>query len=161
MTSVVPLDEMSAQVRMLTRLLLPQNAAEAQEFDEQWMEGFVQGLSSFDRRMNEAVVHSGILKHIPKGALGQKGEPSNLARSQRSTILCMATEQFIGLAAAPAMLMQSCHLLPGRGMSLRPGAVSLLQRARRHRILFHVLSVSWSSEMLQGALRGKVPVALR
>lgn len=49
----------------------------------------------------------------------------------------------------------------GRRIPLRPGVVSLLQRARKHRVPTHVLSVSWSSEVLRGALRGKVPVSLR
>ena len=59
---------------MLTRLLTAQNAAEADEFDESWMKDFVQKLSSFDCRMNDAVISSGILKHIPEGALGREGE---------------------------------------------------------------------------------------
>lgn len=54
-----------------------------------------------------------------------------------------------------------CMLLPGRRIPLQPGAAALLQRARKRRVPTHVLSVSWSAEMLQGALRGKVPVSLR
>ena len=63
------------------------------------------------------------------------------------------------LSCSLASAASSCF--SGRRTPLRPGAVSLLQRARRHRVPTHVLSVSWSSEMLRGALRGKVPVSLR
>ncbi len=65
---------------MLTGFLCAQNAAEVQDFDASWMEDFVQKLSSFDRRMNEAVVHSGILTGIPKGALGREGDIHSSAR---------------------------------------------------------------------------------
>ena len=58
-----------------------QNAAEADDFDEPWMKDFVQKLSGFDSRMNEAVITSGILKHIPKGALGREGKTLIGARS--------------------------------------------------------------------------------
>ena len=51
-----------------------QNAAEAEEYNEAWMQDFVQKLSAFDQRMNTAVIDSGILKHIPKDALGRAGE---------------------------------------------------------------------------------------
>ncbi len=66
---------------MLTKLTSAQNAAEVQNFDESWMEDFVQKLSSFDRQMNEAVVQSGILKCIAKGALGREGKRHDSAHA--------------------------------------------------------------------------------
>ena len=50
-----------------------QSAAEGGEFDSIWVEDFVDKLSRFDRRMNQAVIDSGILSHIPQHALGHEG----------------------------------------------------------------------------------------
>ena len=50
-----------------------QSAAEGGEFDSIWVEDFVDKLSRFDRRMNQAVIDSGILSHIPQHALGREG----------------------------------------------------------------------------------------
>lgn len=61
----------------------------------------------------------------------------------------------------PADGVRLCMLMAGRRIPLRPGAVALLQSARRRGVPTHVLSVGWSAEMLQGALRGRVPVSLK
>ncbi len=47
----------------------------------------------------------------------------------------------------------------GRHAALREGAVGVLQRAQRARVPLHVLSVSWSGELVRGALQGAVAVA--
>ena len=44
-------------------------------------------------------------------------------------------------------------------MELQRGALSLLHRARQAGTPTHVVSVSWSAEMLRGALKGRIGVA--
>ncbi len=45
-------------------------------FDMSFMAEFVDELSSFDRRMNTAVIDSGILAHVPTNALAKQGLPT-------------------------------------------------------------------------------------
>jgi hypothetical protein len=56
---------------------------------------------------------------------------------------------------------QCCRVscVAGRRIELQPGAVPLLHRARRAGVATHVVSVSWSAEMLRGALCGRIPLA--
>ncbi len=42
-------------------------------FDMTWMAEFVDELSSFDRRMNTAVIDSGILAGVPTNLLAKQG----------------------------------------------------------------------------------------
>ncbi|KAK9904248.1 hypothetical protein WJX75_007665 [Coccomyxa subellipsoidea] len=88
-------------------------------FDMTWMAEFVDELSSFDRRMNTAVIDSGILAGVPANALARKG----------------------------------------RTVPIQKGAVSFLRQARQAGVVTHVVSVSWSAEMVRGALRGRIGVA--
>lgn len=60
---------------VLTQCLSMQNAVVAEEFDMPWTQDFVEKLSAFDRRMNQAVIDSGILKGIPHDALAREGDP--------------------------------------------------------------------------------------
>ena len=53
-----------------------QNVTESDDFNMAWMENFIEASATFDSRMNEAVVDSGILRHIPRAALAKEGVPS-------------------------------------------------------------------------------------
>lgn len=70
------------------RLASVQSAAESGEFDSIWVENIVDKLSRFDRRMNQAVIDSGILSHIPQHALGQEGwnAQRNLSSHRRTRL---------------------------------------------------------------------------
>ena len=57
----------------MTWSLVVQNATEGDDFNPTWMADFVKKNSSFDKGMNQAVIDSGILKHIQKDALGRAG----------------------------------------------------------------------------------------
>lgn len=50
-----------------------QAAAHSDGGDQRKASAFVQSLTNFDRRMNQVVVDSGILKGIPKGRLKAAG----------------------------------------------------------------------------------------
>ena len=166
-----------------------QNVTESDDFNVAWMDQFTEASATFDRRMNQAVVDSGILRHIPRAALAKEGvPPGHMAGADWSckqssyipTTFAVGKSAPLALTGAehattqgPGALRQSCRfckppddvktcaLLAGRKIPLKPGAVALLQAARRRKVPTHVLSVSWSAEMLQGALRGRVPVSLR
>ena len=50
-----------------------QGGAHADSFDQDKATAFVDALSSFDKRMNQVVVDSGILKGVPEGRLTSAG----------------------------------------------------------------------------------------
>lgn len=52
-----------------------QNVTESDDFNAAWMENFIEASATFDRRMNQAVIDSGILRHIPRPALTKEGMP--------------------------------------------------------------------------------------
>ncbi|KAK9842361.1 hypothetical protein WJX81_008532 [Elliptochloris bilobata] len=99
--------------------VLPDRAKPAAAYDPAWVDAFVERLSEFDARMNQAVVDSGVLAGVPRGALARAG----------------------------------------RAAALREGAAGALARAQRARVSLHVLSVSWSGELVRGALQGAIAVA--
>ena len=70
------------------RLASVQSTAEGGDFDSIWVEDFVDKLSRFDRRMNQAVIDSGILSHIPQHALGHEGwnAQQNLSSHRRTRL---------------------------------------------------------------------------
>lgn len=52
-----------------------QGAVPADALNEEEATAFVGALTNFDKRMNQVVVDSGILKGIPEGRLKLAGEP--------------------------------------------------------------------------------------
>lgn len=58
--------------------LLPEGVAHPDAIDQQQATAFVDALTQFDRRMNQVVVDSGILKGIPQGRLKAAGEQIGL-----------------------------------------------------------------------------------
>jgi len=48
-------------------------------YDAAWVDGFVERLSEFDARMNQAVVDSGVLAGVSRGALARAGAYRPLA----------------------------------------------------------------------------------
>lgn len=61
--------------------------------------------------------------------------------------------------SGPETPTKDCVRPAGRRAALREGAAGALQRAQRARVPLHVLSVSWSGELVRGALQGAVAVA--
>ena len=57
--------------------------------DQQKAKAFVDSLTNFDRRMNQVVVGSGILKGIPEGRLRSAGEPV----SSQLLLVCTAASR--------------------------------------------------------------------
>lgn len=87
---------------------------------------FLSSLSEFDREANTRVFDSGILAGIPKGELFELGK--RRASEKR------------GASEDPPLL--------------RPGAAAALAEACLSGVPTRVLSVSWSSELIRGALTG-------
>ena len=60
-------------------------------YDAAWVDGFVEQLSEFDARINQAVVDSGVLAGVPRGALARAGArrapaPGSCGLSQRRAL---------------------------------------------------------------------------
>ena len=50
----------------------------AASYNAVWVDAFVERLSRFDARMNQAVVDAGVLAGVPRGALARAGAPGSL-----------------------------------------------------------------------------------
>ena len=53
-----------------------QNVIESDDFNTAWIEEFIDASAMFDSRMNQAVIDSSILRHIPRAALAKEGVSS-------------------------------------------------------------------------------------
>ena len=59
--------------------LCMQEEGPAGSYNAAWVDAFVERLSRFDARMNQAVVDSGVLAGVPRGALARAGAAAFLA----------------------------------------------------------------------------------
>lgn len=55
-----------------------QEEGPAASYNAAWVDAFVERLSRFDARMNQAVVDSGVLAGVPRGALARAGAAPSL-----------------------------------------------------------------------------------
>jgi hypothetical protein len=68
---------------------LQREEKEGGPFDMVWAAEFLDELADFDRLMNRAVVESGILRHIPRNALGRAGGAVCCIFTLLGPVLCM------------------------------------------------------------------------
>lgn len=122
-------------------------------FNMSFMAEFVDELSSFDRRMNAAVVDSDILAHVPTNALAKQGSSSGIM------LMVMVPILIASLVKSLSKHGSDPAFLTGRTIPLQKGAVSFMRRARLAGVQTHIVSVSWSSKLVRGALRGRIGVA--
>jgi len=104
----------------------PSSSSPSPSFSAAQTAAFLSELSAFDREANTRVFDSGILAGIARGELFELGKRRASESGGRG----------------------------GDAPLLRPGAAAALAEACRSGVPTRVLSVSWSSELIQGALTG-------
>ncbi|KAA6428416.1 MAG: hypothetical protein FRX49_01292, partial [Trebouxia sp. A1-2] len=131
--------------------LLPEGATHPDAIDQQKATAFVDALTQFDRRMNQVVIDSGILKGIPQGRLKAAGEQIGL---QAGCLTVLTRAQQAGIPTHVVSVNYSSQMVKAalqRG-SLNIVAADGVSAEEHHDAVIHANELTYEQGLSTGGI---------
>ncbi|DBB00608.1 TPA: hypothetical protein ACH3X3_002298 [Trebouxia sp. C0006] len=135
--------------------LLPEGATNPDAIDQQKATAFVDALTQFDRRMNQVVVDSGILKGIPQGRLKAAGEQIGL---QAGCLTVLTRAQQAGVPTHVVSVNYSTEMVKA---ALQRGSLNIVtaegvSAEERHDVVIHANELTYEQGISTGDIIRRV-----